>query len=585
MSPKVGCGDGLVKAESGPANAVHYGISAQSLPEPGPTQDRFHHREDPVNPLTPRFLIVSASSTLLATGTAAAQTTNLDILADVGGTEYRVTTSAADRDTAWYVVTEDNAALRCGARDRGFYKVAELPAGTWLEVDTDVPGITPGWLRAAYPDWVYPYVKPEAVRAIDERTLEVIRPAKVLQPNLLVGAAGSWRSMFSEDLPVGTRLRITETLRLEDGSVASYRVEVPAPPPGADPARAFIKASSVREATAEEVAEWLAAQDPVAQPDEPAAEQPAEADDESTTEAPVEQPVAADSDAGPVDGEESAQADDTAAPAPVIDLEDLEPEEAPAQDATPAADNTAPADATTDSADASLLDDMVEDVDLSTVGTPAPPVDTPSADEPAEPAQPEAAAPTPVVDPTPAYLSVAELDREFNSLRRLRGPESRPAIEELIGEYQRTRGSTGSARIQQAIDQRIDILNLRLSILDAAAEAEAALEASRQRQSTLAQDLTRWRSNRQYTLVGRLVPSLLYDGERLPLMYRMESIGAGPGPRTLGYVRPDVDGVRPGVLGEVVGVIGDSRYDDGLNLLIVTPSRIDVLQPTDTGRP
>jgi hypothetical protein len=76
-----------------------------------------------------------------------------------------------------------------------------------------------------------------------------------------------------------------------------------------------------------------------------------------------------------------------------------------------------------------------------------------------------------------------------------------------------------------------------------------------------------------YTMVGRLNSSRVYDGKRLPLLYRLQDPVGG---RTLGYVKPtkDVD-LTPG-LGRMVGLVGTKSYDAGYRLMIVTPRRFDI---------
>ncbi len=89
---------------------------------------------------------------------------------------------------------------------------------------------------------------------------------------------------------------------------------------------------------------------------------------------------------------------------------------------------------------------------------------------------------------------------------------------------------------------------------------------------------------RGYQFVGRLVRSSVYDGARMPLMYRMVSVNESI-PRTLGYIVPDDALGIPTKLGEIVGVLGTSELDPALNLRIVTPTRIDVLAPEGLGLP
>lgn len=76
-----------------------------------------------------------------------------------------------------------------------------------------------------------------------------------------------------------------------------------------------------------------------------------------------------------------------------------------------------------------------------------------------------------------------------------------------------------------------------------------------------------------YTMVGRLNSSRVYDGKRLPLLYRLQDPVGG---RTIGYVKPtkDVD-LEPG-LGRMIGIVGTKSYDAGYRLMIVTPRRFDI---------
>jgi hypothetical protein len=91
---------------------------------------------------------------------------------------------------------------------------------------------------------------------------------------------------------------------------------------------------------------------------------------------------------------------------------------------------------------------------------------------------------------------------------------------------------------------------------------------------------------------GQLQPSTVYDGQRLPLMYRVVSVG-GSAPRTLGYIKKTERFDLDAMLGRVVGVIGDAVVDRSLQLNIITPIYVDQLRsdgsreavPTADGSP
>ena len=67
----------------------------------------------------------------------------------------------------------------------------------------------------------------------------------------------------------------------------------------------------------------------------------------------------------------------------------------------------------------------------------------------------------------------------------------------------------------------------------------SALSSANERSAALESQVADWRKGRPYQLVGRLVVSNVYNGERLPKMYRIQSVSRVDGsPRTLGYVTP-----------------------------------------------
>jgi hypothetical protein len=94
----------------------------------------------------------------------------------------------------------------------------------------------------------------------------------------------------------------------------------------------------------------------------------------------------------------------------------------------------------------------------------------------------------------------------------------------------------------------------------------------------VAEQLRLAEDGRVYTIVGQLQPSTVYDGQKLPLMYRIVSVG-GVSPRTLGYLKDDAEMNLLGKIGAVVGVIGEAQVDRSLMLNVITPVRVDVLKP------
>jgi flagellar motor protein MotB len=81
-----------------------------------------------------------------------------------------------------------------------------------------------------------------------------------------------------------------------------------------------------------------------------------------------------------------------------------------------------------------------------------------------------------------------------------------------------------------------------------------------------------------YTAVGRLAVSTIYDGRRLPQLLRLQEPGTG---RTVAYVQPSDEYDLFGMIGHLIGVLGERQYDGGLRLNLISPRRVDILAPQD----
>ena len=90
------------------------------------------------------------------------------------------------------------------------------------------------------------------------------------------------------------------------------------------------------------------------------------------------------------------------------------------------------------------------------------------------------------------------------------------------------------------------------------------------------QAIEEWlRARQQYTAVGVLNASVVYDGERLPRLYRLQDPTSG---LTVAYLTEDPDLKLSSMLGLVVGVKGDKKFDESLRRDIITPSSMTVLR-------
>lgn len=78
----------------------------------------------------------------------------------------------------------------------------------------------------------------------------------------------------------------------------------------------------------------------------------------------------------------------------------------------------------------------------------------------------------------------------------------------------------------------------------------------------------------EYTAVGVLNASIVYDGTTLPLLFRLQDPASG---QTVAYVTPGDGFQLSTMVGTLIGVKGDTAYDDALKLDTITPRTIDFL--------
>lgn len=112
--------------------------------------------------------------------------------------------------------------------------------------------------------------------------------------------------------------------------------------------------------------------------------------------------------------------------------------------------------------------------------------------------------------------------------------------------------------VQKSLLEIAELKNKKNAEIDGVADLEKAM----------------W-TRQPFDLVGRLNASSVYNGERLPLLYRLQEQGTG---QTLAYIIPGPDaGDMSSMLGLLVGVKGQMRYDESLRLNTITPASIDIL--------
>ncbi|MBL8747438.1 MAG: hypothetical protein JNK58_13920 [Phycisphaerae bacterium] len=270
------------------------------------------------------------------------------------------------------------------------------------------------------------------------------------------------------------------------------------------------------------------------------------------------------------------------------EVRDAKPEEvsAPAkhvEQPKPPAATQAPAAATTQTATTQPPPAAPASTEPVTESTTPPASTEPASAEPAPAATPtefnEPRVAQPAPPPTPRTPTLRQLDRAFDDLMAKPLADADP--QELIEQYNQfgdaLTNEVGSGRTIKYIDTRVQLLKIRQRARDLLPEIQALEDASRNAAANYRLTIDRLIANREYKVVGRLYPSTVYDGTRLPQMYRLISIDPGV-KTTLAYVVPVAEHQLEQKVGSIVGILGDGKVEPSAMVEIITPTVVDVLR-------
>lgn len=431
----------------------------------------------------------------------------------------------ADVRPEWVAVDADEALLRCGDRTR-YYVVARLAKGTVLRLD----GRSDEWARVVYPDAVTPFVRADDVAPDGDEHVRLTTASGLLAPDRSKGLDYSWRSVYQPALAPGTRLKIAEPVRNDQGQVVAYRVVPPAKPA----ARGYVQRSQLRPATPTEIAK---------------AEQPAAGTSKPETK-PETKPDTASTPAKPEAKPEATPAD----PKPEQTRPSTTPPAQPADSSDRPADTPIPTDGS---------------------GTDRPTgTDQPATTRPT----PDAARPT-----TPArtdgvseqVATLLQLETSFADARKLPREQLDTRLDEMIEEYTRVRSrlpdNAEGRVVRERVDERLAWLRLRAQTRDTRRELTRAIDEAAESGEAISRQLETLKTTGNFAFVGRMTVSTVYDGRRLPRKLRLVSIAPLDAGRTIGYVRQQDEEAARAFVGRVVGVRGRRTYDadSGLAVLVI----------------
>ncbi len=479
------------------------------------------------------------------------------LAATLGWPGSRAEAQTAPVEPYYIAVTGNDVYLRSGPGNV-WYAVGRANTGDMLRVD----GEDFSWLRVAYPENVPALVSAEDADFDRARNVVVITKPTRLKARNIHGSTPreSWKNLLERPVAPGTSLKLIDTLRDEAGAVAGYLVAAPGE------ARVFISGQFTRRASAGEVEAWRAAERAKALLAE-RADEPRRPVTTTTPATTANRPTPTDRAAEPVDESSAQLIADPVADKPTPEVSAERPSARIAE--TPAPTGPAPREESKSETKAVIEDERP--VVASKPTSPATPAVAEAAETPAD--EPEAEA-----RPIAAFESLESAFKAMSSQ-----PVEEAEIEPLIAEYRRLADSLPDAESSRVwrvqIQNRVMLLEVRRQLQENLREVEAASAAASRHADAIARRSTELDRSRPYELVGRLSTSTIYDGRRLPLMYRLQSVEAGGG-RTIAYIVPTPGVDLAGRLGAIVGVEGPSRLDPALRLRIVQPTRVETLTPS-----
>jgi hypothetical protein len=142
------------------------------------------------------------------------------------------------------------------------------------------------------------------------------------------------------------------------------------------------------------------------------------------------------------------------------------------------------------------------------------------------------------------------------------------------------RRSAGEARIVRYANGRGEQLQVWADIQKKRGEVDALRTRAKMSAEEAIAVQQALESSAEYTVVGKVITSTIYDGKNLPQLLRLQDASTG---RTVAYLRLDEKYQAANLIGNLVGIVGDKSYDGSLRLNIVEPRRIDILLPEATG--
>ena len=179
---------------------------------------------------------------------------------------------------------------------------------------------------------------------------------------------------------------------------------------------------------------------------------------------------------------------------------------------------------------------------------------------------------------TTRRTTISDLETQFEAVKP--HPEATEELNDLLKKYEEFAATPGegdaSVRRAKARIEQLRIITETNTQTETIKRTQKALTENKDEISKLILDMQR---RADYTAIGVLNASAVYDGEKLPELYRVCDPMTSA---TIAYVTPNPNIPMSTMLGTLVGVKGGKDFDPALRLNVINPMVIELLTTRET---
>ena len=183
---------------------------------------------------------------------------------------------------------------------------------------------------------------------------------------------------------------------------------------------------------------------------------------------------------------------------------------------------------------------------------------------------------TPGSDMTAEELRTAKLatlDKAFRTMLKERIESAE--LEMLQQQFMQFAADSDVTEVEKATAlSRAEVLALKIEVQDNLSRLREMKERSQIDSENINATRIAMDARAPYDMVGQLNASVVFSGEgTMPLLFRLQDRSGG---QTIAYIRPDERFDIAAMTGLYVGILGNTSYDETLQLNVITPRRIDL---------